>query len=252
MINEDEYSPTVTFSYKKNKDWFQHNGGGVGFGNDKESSFDNQGYDKFGYDEKGNDREGYRSEDYKEHPYLRNIVAPDYEEITINEVFERLNAAEERYENTRIPELEKELKSIENKIVLSKNMLSTIGNLIKDLNIPSNVVIFKKPLTKEEKERQHKEALEFYKELGVDAEEANLLINYTKDSLNEETLKDDKIYDLKFKREKLEDELLDLELEKTNLEGKISIIKSNQKNKKLTDIVDTNVVKPRKGFSRKR
>lgn len=251
MINEENYSPTVTFSYRKNKDWFQQNGGGIGFGNDKESHFDNQGYDKFGYDEQGNDREGYRNEDYKEHPYLRNIVAPDYEDITINEIFERLNAAEDKYENTRIPELEKELQSIEKKIVINRNMLNTVNNLLKDLNKPSNVVVFQKPLTKEEKEKEYREAKEFYNSLGLDDKEAEELVNYVKNTVTEDTIKENHIYDLKYKIETLEDEMSDLELEKSNVSGKILILKSSQKNKKLTDIVDTNVVKPRKGFSKK-
>lgn len=248
MINEDEYSPTVTFSYEKNKDWFTQNGGGLGFGDDKNSPFDNQGYDQFGYDKNGDDREGYKKEDYKAHPYLRKIVAPDYEDVTINEVLERLNAAEDRFENSRIPELEKELKSIENRIYKTKNMLNTVNNLIKDLGKTSNVVKFKKPETKEEKEKKNKEAKDFYNSLGVDDEEAELLIKYCDETINEETVKDNQMYDLRSKREMLEDELLDLNLEKENLNGKISILKSSQKTKKLSSIVNDNVIKPRKGF----
>lgn len=66
-----KYSPTVSYSYSKDKEWFKKNGGGFGNGKDPQSDFDNDGFDSYGYDKNEVDRAGN-----EESSYLNSV---DYE-----------------------------------------------------------------------------------------------------------------------------------------------------------------------------
>ncbi len=53
-----KYSPTVSFMYARDQNWFEKNGGGYGNGNDPESDYDDDGYDSYGYNRNDIDRAG--------------------------------------------------------------------------------------------------------------------------------------------------------------------------------------------------
>lgn len=60
-----KYSPTVSYSYAVDRDWFQKNGGGFGNGVDPESDDDDEGYDRYGYSSlTGEDRAGHTESNY--------------------------------------------------------------------------------------------------------------------------------------------------------------------------------------------
>lgn len=67
-----KYSPTVSYSYRQDQDWWEKNGGGYGNGKDPDSQLDDEGYDSYGYSGKfgdGPDRAGYTEEQYLEGSY---------------------------------------------------------------------------------------------------------------------------------------------------------------------------------------
>lgn len=73
-----KYSPTVSFSYGKDQDWFKKNGGGFGNGNNPHSDLDNDGYDSYGYNENEVDRAGNSEMDYLASVDYENFNDPYY------------------------------------------------------------------------------------------------------------------------------------------------------------------------------
>lgn len=61
-----KYSPTVTYSYRQDQDWWEKNGGDFGKGRNPESVNDDEGYDQYGYsgDGSGPDRAGVTEAQY--------------------------------------------------------------------------------------------------------------------------------------------------------------------------------------------
>lgn len=53
-----KYSPTVSFSYRKDKEWYSRHC------TDPNSWYDRDGYDAYGYNEQGKDRAGYDEFEY--------------------------------------------------------------------------------------------------------------------------------------------------------------------------------------------
>ncbi len=51
-----KYSPTVSWSYSKDQDWFKKYSKG--------ELYDHDGYDSYGYNKSGSDRNGYSQNDY--------------------------------------------------------------------------------------------------------------------------------------------------------------------------------------------
>ena len=75
-----KYSPTVSYSYQKDQNWFEKNGGGYGNGKNPDVEHDDEGYDSYGYSEQygdGVDRAGYT-----EYTYLEGNYDVEYDEYT--------------------------------------------------------------------------------------------------------------------------------------------------------------------------
>jgi hypothetical protein len=56
-----KYSPTVTYWYSKDQQWWKKNGGDAP---GPEFLYDYDGYDSYGYNEDGRDRAGHHEDDY--------------------------------------------------------------------------------------------------------------------------------------------------------------------------------------------
>jgi hypothetical protein len=54
-----KYSPTVSYAYSVDKDWWEKNGGGT-----VDVNFDKDGYDSYGYDQFDRDRAGNYEDEY--------------------------------------------------------------------------------------------------------------------------------------------------------------------------------------------
>lgn len=109
-----EKSPTIIYSENIDADWFKKNGGGIGFGNDDESIYDNDGYDVKGYDKNGVDRAGYHERQYDEESY--KDVLDDFDTIFIPHLSIARNSSEVRYLEEEEVDLLLERAELENRI----------------------------------------------------------------------------------------------------------------------------------------
>lgn len=65
-----KYSPTVSYSYRQDQDWWEKNGGDFGNGKDPNDTNDDEGYDAYGYSGPhgtGPDRAGITEDQYASH-----------------------------------------------------------------------------------------------------------------------------------------------------------------------------------------
>jgi len=65
-MSTGKYSPTVSYSYMRDGDWWKKNGGGHGNGKNPDSDDDDDGYDSYGYSGGGlgSDRAGCDEMEY--------------------------------------------------------------------------------------------------------------------------------------------------------------------------------------------